>query len=245
MPAAALATGAGAASLRSAVDNRTRRQRFAEPGASDSVAVRPAPVAVAEQPRLCVLLVSRNSGEALATAWQAWRPMLPGFEVRATVLDLGSIDDTFDVAERERLEVIAQPGGLVTPLAALIAGLQAATTEIVLVIDVAAPARAAAVGLVEAVRGGAPIAVAAGRWPAAVAIDRRRFSPDIEVGTARDLSDLAHRAGLRVAVGGLLEVPGAAARRALVPRLLPRPSAASRWRQLGRALTQLSASRPW
>ncbi len=245
LPAAALASAAGASTLRSAVDNRTRRQRFAEPDAAESVAVRPAPMAVAEQPRLCVLLVTRNSGEALATAWLDWRQMLPGFEVRATVLDLGSVDDTFEFAERERLEVIAQPGGLVTPLEALMAGLQAANTEIVLVIDVAAPRRAAAIGLVEAVRAGASIAVAAGCWPGAVAIDRRRLPLDLDLGVLRDLSELADRDGLRVAVGGLLEVPGSAARRALVPRLLPRVQGSSTWRRLRRALMPHTTLRPF
>lgn len=241
---AALPTGGA---IRAPVDARTRRQRFSEATAEESAppsVTLPQSAPVPERPRVGLMLVNRNHGALLADVWQRWREILPGFEVRAIVLDLGSVDESFDQADLARLDVVSCPGGLVTPLPSLLAGLRHAPAEIVLVADVRAEPGAVGLGLVELVRQGAAIAVAAGRQPGLVAVDTRQLRGD--VGDARDLADLAARLGLTLRVGGVAELQGVDAAAGLVPKLADgrrrahlRQSAA-RW--LTRATRRLPAS---
>ena len=218
--AAAMAVVPAGGAIRAPVDARTRRQRFNE-GASDEsappAAVLPQSAPVPERPRVGLMLVNRNHGALLADVWQRWREILPGFEVRAIVLDLGSVDESFDQAELARLEVVSCPGGLVTPVHSLLAGLRHAPAEIVLVADVRAEPGAVGLGLVELVRQGAAIAVAAGRQPGLVAVDTRRLRADVQ--HARDLADLAAQLDLTLRVGGVSDLVGADADAGLVPKL--------------------------
>ena len=217
---AAMAVQPAGGAIRAPVDARTRKQRFSE-GASEESApptvVLPQTAPVPERPRVGLMLVNRNHGALLADVWQRWREILPGFEVRAIVLDLGSVDESFDQAELARLEVVSCPGGLVTPVRSMLAGLRHAPAEIVLVADMRADPGAVGLALVELVRDGAAIAVAAGRQPGLLAIDTRKLRPD--VADARNLAELAAQLDVPLRVGGVAELLGADAAAGLVPKL--------------------------
>lgn len=155
------------------VDARTRRQRFAEPAAAAPPACGPDLPAIA--PRLALVLVTRNHASRLAAAVAGWRHVLPAFDLRLAVLDLGSVDGTVALAESERLEVIAAPGGLAKPVEALLQAASAAPGELILLADADAAPTASAQALVDAVRGGAAMVAAGGRRPGLMALDRRRL----------------------------------------------------------------------
>lgn len=175
--AGALAQIEATPEVRSApLDARTRRQRFAEPSPSPATLECARPVIA---PRLALVLVTRNHESRLAAALAGWRAVLPAFDLRVSVLDLGSVDGTLAVAEAERLEVSVAPGGLARPVEALIQAARESSGEVIVVADADLAPTPVVQAMVDEVRAGAPLVVAAGRRPGLLALDRGRLpGPD-------------------------------------------------------------------
>ncbi len=122
-----------------------------------------------------IAIVTRNHARNLANTVKQWRRVAQQVDMHWWAIDLGSTDDSADIAQAEHLQLLVFPGGYAAPLTTLDAAVAAIGADLLLLVDGDAEPNPEVLQLLSVVRAGHAVAMAPSAQPVAMAIDAQRW----------------------------------------------------------------------